>query len=79
MTPDYPLFLYLYNENGRYRDAVEIAGETELESAMAGQVRDHIRRRLEVRITNAVDELVFHAQGGKVLWPMKERVRTLEC
>jgi hypothetical protein len=72
--PDFPLFLYLYNEQGRYGNPREIADEAALEAAMRIMVRDHIGRRLEVRITNVCDELVFHSQHGKVLWPIQEAV-----
>jgi hypothetical protein len=76
-VPSYPLFLYLYDENGRYENPTEIADESTLEAAMRIMVRDHISRGLEVRITNLVDELVFHSQNGKVLWPTDEEVRRI--
>lgn len=68
-SPSFPLFLYLYDEHGRHGAPTEIADEAELAAAMDIMVRDHIGRKLEVRITNLADELVFHSQKGKLLWP----------
>jgi hypothetical protein len=76
-VPSFPLFLSLYDEQGRYGNATEIADESTLEAAMQIMVRDHIGRGLEVRITNLADELVFHSQNGKVLWPTAEAVRRM--
>ncbi len=76
-VPSFPLFLYLYDENGRYGNPTEIADESTLEAAMRILVRDHIGRRLEVRIRNPADELVFHSQHGRVLWPTDEEARRI--
>jgi hypothetical protein len=50
-VPSFPLFLYLYDEAGRYGNATEIVDESTLETAMQIMVSDHIGRALEVRIT----------------------------
>lgn len=74
-VPSFPLFLYLYDSQGRYGSPTEIADAGTLEAAMRIMVRDHIGRSLEVRITNLADELVFHSQDGKVLWPREQEAR----
>ncbi len=76
-VPSFPLFLYLYDEHGRYGNPTEIADAATLAGAMWIMVRDHISRGLEVRITNRADELVFHSQHGKVVWPAAEEARKL--
>lgn len=67
MSQNFPLFLYLYDEKGRYGQPSETANSTELERAMLGPVRDHIRQRLESRITNCLEELVFRSRKGEIL------------
>lgn len=74
---NFPLFLTLYDEQGRYGSPTEIPDARTLEAAMRIMVRDHMGRRLEVRITNLADELVFHSQDGKVLWPAEQGSRKL--
>lgn len=74
-APTFPLFLYLYDPQGRYGSPTEITDAGSLEAAMRIMVRDHIGRRLEVRITNLADELVFHSQDGKILWPQEQESR----
>lgn len=76
-VPNFPLFLYLYDEQGRYGNPTEIGNDAALETAMQIMVRDHISRGLEVRITNLADELMFHSQCGKVLWPTENVVHEM--
>jgi len=76
-VPSFLLFLYLYDEQGRYGDPTEVKNAVALETATQIMVRDHIGRGLQVRITNLADELIFHSQCGKVLWPTENVVHEM--
>lgn len=68
------LRLYLFDVMGYHRGAVYFTrqpkepDEITVEKAQA-LVEGHINRRLEVRITNGGDFLVFHSQAGAILYP----------
>jgi hypothetical protein len=71
---DYPLYFYLSKSDGRYVQPRLLKDRQELDEAMKGVVAEHVRRGLEVRITNRMDGLVFHSHGGKVVWPVNRRL-----
>lgn len=71
-APLYPMRLYLYDASGRYGEPVVINSEAHLHSAgTKALVQVAMREGREVRITDPGDLLLFHAQGGKVLWDGK--------
>jgi hypothetical protein len=37
-------------------------------TALLPKLRDHVRKRLEVRITNSSDELLFHSTSKGIEW-----------
>lgn len=61
------LGIYLYRADGRYGPAKW--AETRQEFArMIPAIRDHVDRKLEVRITNTDDHLLFHATQKGIEW-----------
>jgi hypothetical protein len=54
------LGVYLYRRDVTYTRAVWIKGPAELEK-MLPKIRGHVKKRLEVSITNSEDEMLFHA------------------
>jgi hypothetical protein len=65
---DWPwLGVYLYRRDGTYTRAMWIKGPEELEKLLP-KIRERVRKRFEVRITNGSDELLFHARNGGIEW-----------
>lgn len=61
------LGVYLYRNDGRYPPATW--AETPKEFAgMVRQIREHVDKKLEVRITNPGDQLLFHATKEGIEW-----------
>ncbi len=70
---DFPLNLYIYDENGRYTEPIYINNESVLKSSVIKNLlRTAIYKKREVRITDTGDLLVFHAQNGEILFPTKD-------
>ena len=67
----YPLFVYLYNKEGWYKEPIRIENETALMFMFRGPIKEAIREKLEVRITDTGDLLCFHAANGSILWDGK--------
>ncbi len=66
-TPLYPMRLYVYNEEGRYGPPVIITSEAQLHSLGTKMLlRDAMARKVEIRITDPGDLLLFHAEGGVI-------------
>jgi len=61
------LGIYLYRADGTYTRAEWVKSPEEL-VAHVPQIREHMKNRLEVRITNSDDELLFHAIDNSVEW-----------
>lgn len=66
---DFPLFLYLYDQQGFYRGAKRLGNRQELKTTFEREVVPAIRERREVRICDTADYLCFHAKDGRVLYP----------
>ena len=61
------LGVYLYRADGRYPPATW--AETPQQFAkMIRQIRKHVDKKLEVRITNTDDHLLFHATEKGIEW-----------
>jgi hypothetical protein len=73
MDRDFPLNLYLYDENGRYGEPIIIPSKETLHGpGTTLLVKSHIAKKLEVRITDSEDATVFHSQNGELLFPKPE-------
>lgn len=66
---EFPLFLYLYDERGFYRDSKRLGSRQELKTAFEREVIPAIRKRREVRICDTADYLCFHSKDGRILYP----------
>lgn len=69
----YPLKLYIFDqEGGKYdpADVIEIPNEESLFGVGIRTAIDlNIKLGFEIRITDPWDNLVFHALGGRVVFP----------
>lgn len=61
------LNVYLYRADGRYGPPVH-AERPETFPAVVRQIREHVDNKLEVRITNGDDHLLFHATAKGIEW-----------
>lgn len=61
------LGVYLYRADGTYTRAMW-AKTSEDFRKMLPKIRKHVKNRLEVRITNTGDELLFHATDKGIEW-----------
>jgi hypothetical protein len=61
------LGVYLYRADGRYPPATWAETPQQFVK-MIPKIREHVDNRLEVRITNSDDHLVFHATDKGVQW-----------
>jgi hypothetical protein len=59
--------VYLYNSEGRYPPA-SWAKTPEEFAGMVPQIRNHLDNKLEIRITNGDDHLLFHATKNGIEW-----------
>jgi hypothetical protein len=61
------LGVYLYRADGRYPPATWAETPKEF-GEMIPAIRAHIHKKLEVRITNSEDHLLFHATQNGIEW-----------
>lgn len=66
---EFPLFLYVYDLRGFYRDARSLNNCQELKTAFEREIVPAIREGREVRICDESDFLCFHAKQGRILYP----------
>ena len=59
----------VYNGNGRYHGPELIQDEEALERFQRREVIPALAEKREIRITDILDFLVFHAKDGRVLFP----------
>lgn len=59
--------VYLYRADGRYPPATW-AETPEQFAQMIPNIRQHVDKRLEVRVTNTHDHLLFHATDNGIEW-----------
>jgi hypothetical protein len=59
--------VYFYNSEGRYPPA-SWAKTPEEFAGMVPQIRNHLDNKLEIRITNGDDHLLFHATRNGIEW-----------
>lgn len=71
VNPDknlYPLYLFIYDENGFHSTGVLLEDKQKLEYAFKTSIKFAIANKREVRITDTGDLLCFHAKDGKILY-----------
>ena len=71
VNPDknlYPLYLFIYDENGFHSTGVRLEDKYKLEYAFKTSIKFAIANKREVRITDSGDLLCFHAKDGKILY-----------
>jgi hypothetical protein len=61
------LHVYFYREDGRYPPAKH-AETPEAFAEMVPKIREHIDKKLEIRITNGDDHMLFHATQKGIEW-----------
>jgi hypothetical protein len=71
--PLYPLLLYVYNEEGRYREPTRIYNKVDLEAAFKSQLVHLVRKGREIRITDTGDRMVFWARKTHIRYNGKEK------
>lgn len=72
----YPIRLYIYDASGHYGAPVEIDDEAHLNSmGIKTVIRMAMDLRREIRMTDPMDRLVFHAVDGSILFPSQEDCR----
>ena len=64
----YPLYLFIYNENGFHSTGVRLENKQKLEYAFKTSIKLAIANKREVRITDSGNLLCFHAKDGKILY-----------
>lgn len=64
-----PYFGYIYRRDGYYHAPARIEDDQELQAYLRDKAAPAVRDGREVRITDCLDGLIFHARGGQVLWP----------
>jgi len=69
LNDDFPLYGYVYNERGRYHGPMTIQNREELDLFRSREVMLALAEKREIRITDILDCLVFHAKDGRVLFP----------
>lgn len=62
-----PVAVYLYRADGRYPPA-RWAQTPEQFAEIAPRISEHMSKRLEVRVTNTQDQMLFHATEKGVEW-----------
>ncbi len=68
MNQDFPLRGYLYDRDGLHRGGEWLEDEAALRQFMV-EAEAAMREGREVRVTDALDQLVFHAEHGRIAWP----------
>lgn len=63
--------LFLYDADGLHDGGSPIA-ESALAEAFETRIKPAVDRGVEVRLVDSGDLLVFHAKGGKVVFPTRE-------
>lgn len=66
---EYPLFAYIYNEDGTYYEPIEIRSKGSLHTLFVLAVLPAMIDGREVRITDTDDCMVFWAQHGEIKFP----------
>ena len=65
---NYPMLGYEYNQDGRYGEPRHIKNDGQLRCFFVDVVKPAIKEKREIRITNSMDEMLFHAKDGRVLF-----------
>lgn len=70
--PVFPAKLYLFDGEGKYHrhEVASIPDEASLNSPTTQTtIIAHIKSGREVRLTDPMDNLLFHANNGKIIFP----------
>jgi hypothetical protein len=71
--PLYPMRLYVYQPDGMHDEGIEITSQSQLNGPGTRMILEAaMARGVEIRMTDPGDFLVFHADKGKVLFPVPE-------
>jgi hypothetical protein len=65
----FPLYGYVYNGSGCYHGPELIQDQEALERFRRREVMPALAEKREIRITDILDCLVFHAKNGRILFP----------
>lgn len=65
---DYPMLGYEYNQDGRYGEPRHIKNEGQLRCFFVDVVKPAIKEKREIRITNLMDEMLFHTKDGRIIF-----------
>ncbi len=65
---EFPCLLYEYDSQGRYGKPVKVDNEDALRDAFLTTIRKALDEKREIRITDMLDMLMFHAKDGRILW-----------
>ncbi|MGI9306117.1 MAG: hypothetical protein ACR2P5_02310 [Gammaproteobacteria bacterium] len=63
---------FIYTAEGRHDRGERIPDRGRLGTFMAVCVTRALKNKVEVRITDCDDYLIFHAVGGEIIYPTKE-------
>jgi hypothetical protein len=64
-----PYIGYIYGHDGYHSGKNWLENEDSVKEFVQTKVKEAIKDKCEVTITNAGDEVVFHSKAGKILWP----------
>lgn len=68
-APLYPMSVYIYDADGNYGFPVRIMSEAQLTGPGTKlMLQVAMRQKVEIRITDPGDMLLFHANKGKILF-----------
>lgn len=67
MNDLWPVLVYEYDVNGRYHKPC-VMQEEELQAFFLGHLRQILKEKRELRITDGGDNMCFHVQDGKILF-----------
>lgn len=71
-APVFPAKLYLFNEDGTYDGYIPINSDAHLRSpVIKAMIVGHMKLGREVRLTDPMDNCLFHANNGKIIFPVE--------
>lgn len=68
---NYPMLGYEYGADGKYDKPRHIKNDGQLRCFFVDVVKQAIKEKREIRITNMMDEMLFHAKDGRILFDGK--------
>lgn len=72
-SPIFPMKVYIFSKDGTYGAPLIVESDDQLwDTRTKAAIREAITRGVEVRVTDPMDFLLFHAKDGKVVFDGKE-------